>query len=405
MKTASPSSPTNPTVGEIFLFAGDDVPPGFAPLDGQLLAIQEHVGLFPIVGTMYGGDGRTTFALPDMRGRAAVHAGRHWRNEHVQLGQRLGLATRQLRGIDLPRHTHDDAATGAGPAGGGRPIENFMPVLGISFAASLEGMAPAPAVPGEAQNPASTPASDFLGMVRLFAGNFAPGGAVMANGQLLPISTKHDLFDVIGTTYGGDGEHSFALPDLGGRLAMGANADPRLGVREAELGQQVGEASVTLTVDQMASHSHTVAGGVPTPAAGGDQPVENMQPTLAMNYLIAVRGVTPARDETAQPAAADGPWLGQVVLFAGDAAPAGWLFARGQTLAIADHPGLFALLGTTYGGNGTTNFNLPDLRGRVPIHPGEAPGLPAVGLGEQVGVDTVRLEGINLPAHTHDLGR
>ena len=79
------------------------------------------------------------------------------------------------------------------------------------------------------------------------------------------------------------------------------------------------------------------------------------------------------------------PLLAQITLFAGNFPPRGWAFCNGQLLPIAQHHALFALLGTTYGGNGTTTFALPDLRGRVPVHAGAAPDLPAVQLGEAGG--------------------
>jgi len=79
------------------------------------------------------------------------------------------------------------------------------------------------------------------------------------------------------------------------------------------------------------------------------------------------------------------PLLGQIALFAGTFAPRGWAFCDGQLLAISQNTALFSLLGTTYGGDGRTTFALPDLRGRVPIHPGRGPGLTTRELGESGG--------------------
>jgi microcystin-dependent protein len=95
------------------------------------------------------------------------------------------------------------------------------------------------------------------------------------------------------------------------------------------------------------------------------------------------------------------PFLGSIILFAGNFAPRGWAFCNGQVLAIAQNQALFSLLGTTYGGNGQTTFALPDLRGRVPIHPGQGPGLSPVDLGEISGVEVVTLTTSQLPPHTH----
>ena len=97
------------------------------------------------------------------------------------------------------------------------------------------------------------------------------------------------------------------------------------------------------------------------------------------------------------------PFIGQITLFAGNFAPRGWAFCNGQLLAISQNTALFSILGTTYGGNGQTTFALPDLRGRVPIHPGQGPGLSPYDLGQQGGTETVTLSVSSLPAHTHSV--
>lgn len=95
------------------------------------------------------------------------------------------------------------------------------------------------------------------------------------------------------------------------------------------------------------------------------------------------------------------PFIGTIILFAGNFAPRGWAFCAGQLLSIAQNSALFSILGTTYGGDGRTTFALPDLRGRVPVGIGQGPGLPAVDLGEQGGAATTTLLATNLPAHSH----
>jgi microcystin-dependent protein len=85
------------------------------------------------------------------------------------------------------------------------------------------------------------------------------------------------------------------------------------------------------------------------------------------------------------PVRADGPFLGEIRLFAGNYAPAGWMLCEGQLLPIAQHDALFQILGTTYGGDGVTTFALPDLRGRVPLHAADGAGLPPRTLGETGG--------------------
>src|SRR5262245_36990727 len=97
-----------------------------------------------------------------------------------------------------------------------------------------------------------------------------------------------------------------------------------------------------------------------TGTTGSSVPFSTQQPSLVMNYLISLDGIFPARDGGPP----NGKFLGEVTPFAGNFAPSGWAMANGQLLTISQNTALFALLGTTYGGNGQTTFALPDLRGR-----------------------------------------
>ena len=94
------------------------------------------------------------------------------------------------------------------------------------------------------------------------------------------------------------------------------------------------------------------------------------------------------------------PFIGEIQFFAGNFAPRGWAFCNGQTLQIAQYTALFSILGTTYGGDGRVTFNLPDLRGRSPLHVGQGPGLSSRQLGQKGGAETNLL---TLTAHTHSL--
>jgi microcystin-dependent protein len=164
----------------------------------------------------------------------------------------------------------------------------------------------------------------YVGEVRMFAGNFAPVGWAFCDGQLLPISENEVLFNLIGTTYGGDGQSTFALPDLRGRIPIHAGT-ATTGVTYA-LAEQGGSESVTVTVPQMPAHGHAlgstasatqgtpsgnVLGKTTTPIygtnattrplggtlpAGGSQPHDNMMPFLAVNFIIALEGVFPQQN-------------------------------------------------------------------------------------------------------------
>lgn len=169
----------------------------------------------------------------------------------------------------------------------------------------------------------------FIAEIRIFAGNFAPRGWAFCDGQLLPVSQNTALFSLIGTTYGGDGRTTTALPDLQGRAPMQPGRGPGLTARR--LGERGGVETVTLTEAQMPNHSHTLRAAAdvgdlnapaPTrslarsgggflyqqdagnpvalsPAAshsnGGSQPHDNMQPYLTMNFIIALQGLYPSR--------------------------------------------------------------------------------------------------------------
>jgi microcystin-dependent protein len=95
------------------------------------------------------------------------------------------------------------------------------------------------------------------------------------------------------------------------------------------------------------------------------------------------------------------PFVGEIRIFAGNFAPAGWMFCEGQTLSKDDYPALFNLIGSTYGGDGVTTFGLPDLRGRLPVHFGSGPFGMNFTLAETGGQETVTLTVNQIPAHTH----
>ncbi len=98
------------------------------------------------------------------------------------------------------------------------------------------------------------------------------------------------------------------------------------------------------------------------------------------------------------------PYIAEIRLFAGNFAPAGWAFCDGSLLSISENDALFALIGTTYGGDGQSTFGLPDLRGRVPIGAGQGAGLSNRAIGEMLGQETVTLTTANMPSHSH-IGR
>lgn len=109
--------------------------------------------------------------------------------------------------------------------------------------------------------------------------------------------------------------------------------------------------------------------------------VDNRQPYLVMNYCIALQGIFPSRSDAV-------PFLSQIQLFPFNFAPRGWAFCNGQLLPISGNTALFSLIGTLYGGNGTTNFALPNLQGRVNMGAGQGPGLTNYSQGQTGGTET-----------------
>ena len=222
--------------------------------------------------------------------------------------------------------------------------------------------------------------------------NTPTGGWAPADGRLLSIASNNALFAIVGTLYGGNGTTTFAVPDLRGRAPIGTGAAS--GGPTIALGQTVGAPSTTLTAAQLAAHQHNLVVVGATQVAGSGQSVNMYQPSLGVTWLIATQGIYPARDGSGS--FDDIAYLGEVIAFAGNFAPRGFLKAEGQLLPISTNTALFSILGTMYGGDGRTNFALPDLRGRAPM------GSSSTRLvGMQQGAATRVLVPNNLPTHTH----
>jgi len=147
-----------------------------------------------------------------------------------------------------------------------------------------------------------------------------------------------------------------------------------------------------------------------TPAAAGDDQARSpkggahrvSRSRLLKTGVLGAAGVAAAAVALPGTALAQAtPLLGEIALFAGNFAPTGWALCNGQLLPISQNQALFAILGTTYGGDGKSNFALPDLQGRVPIHFGQGPGLSPYVLGEMGGSEQVTLTSTQMPAHSH----
>ena len=344
---------SEPFVGEIRMFAGNFAPRGWAFCDGQLLAVSQNEALFSLLSTMYGGDGKTTFGVPDMRGRIPIHPGS---SPYDHLGTKGGqeqvsltvkeLPPRPLKGTtatattvnpvgNAPAHgataylsqgstfvaMADNAISNNHIAGGGQPHDNLMPFVCIHFIIALVGVYPSP----NGESPMSEP---FIGEIQIFAGNFAPRDWALCNGQLLAIAQNTQLFSIIGNTYGGDGRTTTGLPNLMGHAPMHPGEGP--GLTPRRLGEKDGTETITLTDAHMPSFDVSLQGvsevanqsvvgnnlylakgaqtyfppnasptlGTMDPRvlpSGGGQAHTNMQPYLAMTFIISLAGLFPER--------------------------------------------------------------------------------------------------------------
>jgi microcystin-dependent protein len=401
----------DPFLGEVTMFGGNFAPRGWASCEGQLLAISSHEALFSILGTTYGGDGRTTFALPDLRGRMPIGPRTGAGLSPRALGQRGGVENVTLTYQQMPHHNHSlpDPISPTLNAGGNQVHENMQPFLGLNYITSLVGVYPSRNVTiPDGEQTESSAIDPYIGGVTMFAGNFAPRSWAFADGQLLPIASNQALFSILGTTYGGDGRTTFALPDLRGRTPIG----PRhgAGLSNRTLGERVGAETDSLSIAEMPSHDHDPPiGNIDIGHTGNSQASGNMAPSLGLNYVIALQGIFPSRSAVAEGGESElealgvSPFIGEISLFGGNFAPRDWAFCDGQLLPIASHTALFSLLGTTYGGDGRSTFALPDLRGRAALGDGRGAGLSDWRLGERDGSETITLNLNQLPNHNHQV--
>ena len=313
-----------PFLSEIRLFSFGHPPKGWAFCNGQILQISQNQALFALLGTQYGGNGQTTFALPDLRARVPMHT-------HSLSGRNANGSTPQAAGNVLAGANNLYAAPSGGLTtmepgsvsniGGSQAHQNMQPYMVMNYCISLQGIFPSQS--GSAGGGSYDP---YVGEVRMVASNWTIAGWEMCNGQLVPIAENETLFQLIGTTYGGDGEETFALPNLQSRVAIHQKTDPG---DQWPMGQMAGVEEVTLTANQIPSHTHPLtatqavgnqidpggsvlaqtAGGLqpyfenppsvqmsPQSIAptGGSQPHTNMQQFLTVNYQVSMYGIFPS---------------------------------------------------------------------------------------------------------------
>jgi microcystin-dependent protein len=239
--------------GQIGTFVGSFVPGGWAEADGRLLSIMGNEALFSVIGTIYGGNGTSTFALPDLRGRVAVGA-----NASNPVGSAFGVESNVVGLSQMPVHDHSEASGGTtASSGGNQSLNNDQPSLAVNYLIATRGIFPS----NGGGLAGFDPDTQVLGQITEFAGNYAPDGWEIADGKLLQIAQNQALFSILGTTYGGDGQSTFALPDFRGRTAIGSGNgyDP---------GEVFGADTSFLSVANLPMHDHTASDSAQVPEPG-----------------------------------------------------------------------------------------------------------------------------------------
>lgn len=437
-----------PFVGEIRWLAYEvnaDAPPaGWVPCDGRVLDSDLDSPLYSLIQNSYGGQ-FPQFAVPDLRGRVPLHRG-----GNRTLAQPGGQERVALTVAQLPAHNHllgansgegdrgdpagnvwarsealgfsadaADAAMGSqalASTGADAPHDNMMPFLGLTALISRDGVAPG-------EEPAAPDA--FMGEIRMMAFPDQPLGWLHCDGGALLL--EEELAVLVGDLYSHDASNP-TVPDLRARVPI-----HRSDVRQ--VGRPGGEEAHTLSPAELPPHTHAamaapVPGDDPSPSgrhwgvqsaglayavipdtslrpdavatAGLGMPHDNLPPYLALNCCVSRTGIFPATMDQ-QPIS--DPFLGEVRLFAfKDFAPMGWAICDGTLLERNEQTEALALLlGTRFGGDGITNFALPDLRGRALLAAGAGPGLTPRTVAERGGADAVVLTLADLPTHTHEV--
>ena len=270
--------------------------------------------------------------------------------------------------------------TVTGTTGGNQPLDNRQPYLAMSYMIAVEGppygIIPDTGNSGPAGNAPPNRTQPFLGEIKAIPFHFEPSGWMLCEGQSLSTADNAALFNLIGYTFGGSGG-TFNLPDLRNRVLIGAGQGP--GLPNYQLGAVVGINYPVLAVANLPSHTHTYSGGNTQPTGSG-APLDNRQPSLALHFLIAANGEIMIA-----------PWSQE---------PTGWAHCDGRQLNAGTFSYLFSNIGTTYGGNGSPNFALPDLRGRL-VMGDDAGATWPVGLAHGVNENVLSVSAI--PAHTHTI--
>jgi microcystin-dependent protein len=378
-------STVDPTMGNMegsVHFMAVELQGGNLEAQGQLISLVQDQAFFNILDNAFGGDGVQNFAVPDLSDRLVLGA---QPSGSPALGQVSGTDTFTLKPELLAAHLHTVpiAPFVTSTSDGGVPFEARSPALAIHMLISTVGPTP---------SPTSSVTIPFVGQIIPFASRLLPAGWLRLDGSTVPKTDSPALAGLLGTRFGGS-TTTFALPDLRDRVALGSGTG--IGLAPVAFAQPGGAPTLQMSAGSLAPHAHPLPDGGTTGLTGDGGVLSTQGPGLGLSWLIATAGVfptpnTPVFSKNASTA------VGELLLFAGDFAPKGFVLADGRLLQISSNLALFALLGATYGGDGTSTFAVPDLRGRTVVGVS-----PSRSLGQLRGANGVTLTVPQLPAHAH----
>jgi microcystin-dependent protein len=369
---------------------------GWVPCDGRAFVRDDGV-LFAQIGTTYGAPTPTTYCVPDLRGRAIIGEGTSaWGSTYTR-GQQVGTPEVTLTAANLPAHTHpfDSSTTDVAGALAPASFNTMQPSLVMNVSLQDDDAIFASVGNNTGHDGyAFDPADPFVGQIHILAATPRTDyGAIRADGSTVSIATHTALFAIMGTYYGGNGFSTLGRPDLRGKLAIGAdgNDGPGPGLTPRAIADATGESAVTLYAGNLPTHTHTTPSGDTGQACSG-LGFDNMQPSLALQYCIAIQGVYPTSGGMSDFVG----YLGEIVIFTGNFVPAGYVRCDGRALPVTGNEALYSVMSTTYGTAGPGTFRIPDLRGRTPVGPSAA--FPnATSFGTEVSTMSIA----QMPAHVH----